>query len=85
VTSDPVELIIAEALRDASIGFTTPDERHDPTGLDFRLENGVEIECKRFHSARITGQLAQAPDVIVVQGMGAAKFLARLIRGGSGK
>jgi hypothetical protein len=77
---DPMEQIIADALDEAGIAFTTPSQRRDATGLDFRLENGVEIEVKRFHSPRIAEQMSRAPNVIAVQGEAAVRLLADTIR-----
>ena len=76
---DPLEHIIATALQSAGIAYTTPDERRDHTGLDFRLANGVEIEVKRFHSPRISAQMASADNVIAVQGEQAVRWLAGVI------
>jgi hypothetical protein len=53
----------------------------NPTRLDFRLDNGIEIEVKRFHTERIAAQMARAPNVIVAQGEEAIRFLADLIGG----
>jgi hypothetical protein len=77
--TDPLEFMIASALMDARIDFTTPDERRDATGLDFRLSNGVEIEVKQFHSDRANRQLASAPNVILLQGREAVAFFCSLL------
>lgn len=78
--TDPMERIIAGALDDANIRYVT-DGGGNPSGLDFRLENGVEIEVKRFHSDRIGSQMKRAENVIVAQGIDAVMMLAELIRG----
>jgi len=78
--TDPVELIVHRALVAAEVPFTS-----DPNatfGLDFKLmtEPAIYIECKQFHSPRITEQMSRAHDVIVVQGIEAAHFFARLFK-----
>jgi hypothetical protein len=78
--TDPMERIIASALDDAGIRYVT-DGDGNPSGLDFRLESGVEIEVKRFHSDRIGDQMKRAENVIVAQGFDAVMMLAELIRG----
>lgn len=75
---DPVEALVAQALTDAGIGFVS--DVNNPSRLDFRLENGIEIEVKRFHSPRIAEQMARAENVIAIQGMEAAQFFADLLQ-----
>jgi hypothetical protein len=76
---DELEQAVADALTAAGIRFTTPDERRDATGLDFRLETGVEIEVKRMHSERVDRQLASAPNVILLQGPLAVSLFCGLL------
>jgi hypothetical protein len=54
-------------------------DRGNPSNL-FRLENGIEIEVKRFHTDRVGAQLARAENVILAQGAEAVAFLAELLR-----
>lgn len=68
--TDPVEKIIAEA-------FCLPPN-FDETRLDFKLSSGVYIECKQFYTARAIEQMSRADNVILVQGIKSAKFLASL-------
>lgn len=77
--SDPMEEIIAAALHRAGVSFSTGEGGGNPSGLDFLLENGVEIEVKRFHSPRIAEQCSRAENVIVAQGEAAVRYLAELI------
>lgn len=74
--SDPMEALIAQALTSAGVGYSRDLGGGNPSGLDFRLDNGVEIEVKRFHSPRIAEQMGRAPDVIAAQGEKAVRFLA---------
>lgn len=74
--TDPVERVIADALDAACIAY---EVERDDTHLDFRLANGVYIECKRYHTPRIAEQMTRAENVIVVQGMDAARWLASII------
>lgn len=67
---DPMEKIIGDAF-----GLKP---NHDHTALDFKLPNGVYIECKQFHSPRIAEQSSRAENIIFVQGIEAAKFMAEL-------
>ena len=83
VINDPMERLIADALDEAGIGYETGLGGGNPSCLDFRLDNGIEIEVKRFHSPRVADQMARADNVIVAQGKGAVEFLAHLIRGGN--
>ena len=78
--TDPVEKIIAEALTAKGIRFI-----HNGHGeiteknLDFYLPDyDVYIECKQFHTDRSSEQLKRHPNVILIQGMEAAKLFAIL-------
>jgi hypothetical protein len=77
---DPLEQQIADALDAARIGYTTDYGGGNPSNLNFRLENGIEIEVKRFHTDRAGAQLARAENVILAQGAEAVAFLAELLR-----
>lgn len=77
---DPMEKLIADALDSVGASYTTDLGGGNPSGLDFRLASGVEIEVKRFHSPRIADQTSRAENVIVAQGEQAVRFLAFLIR-----
>ncbi len=79
--TDPMELLIAEALDDAGIDYVTDFNGGNPSGLDFKLANGIEIEVKRFHSPRVAEQMGRAENVIAVQGEAAIRYFADLIRG----
>ena len=80
--SDPMEQIIAEALDAAGVSYSTDEGGGNPSGLDFRLHNGIEIEVKQFHSDRIGAQMARADNVIAVQGRAAVEYFASLIKEG---
>lgn len=76
--ADPVERIIAEALTAKGIRFI-----HDGHGatteknLDFYLPDyDVYIECKQAHSDRSSEQLKRHPNIILIQGMEAARFFS---------
>lgn len=72
------EKIIADALASANIQYVF---NKAPEQLDFYLPDfDVFIEVKTFHSGRIAEQMSRAPNVIAVQGVVAAKFLAQAIR-----
>lgn len=85
IPADPVESIIYTALCEAGIDFC-----HESTdksigtgtgGLDFYLPRyDLYIECKRFHTARIAQQTERFDNIIVVQGLASAAFVARLLR-----
>lgn len=76
---DPMEAIIAQALTAAGVGFTRDLGGKNPSGLDFRLDSGIEIEVKRFHSPRIADQMSRVENVIVLQGEQAIRHYASLI------
>lgn len=77
--SDPMERTIADALDAAGLAYVTDEGGGNPSGLDFRLQNGVEIEVKRFHSPRIAEQMSRAENVIAIQGAEATRFFAALL------
>lgn len=84
--SDPTEKIVAEALDAAGIKYHRDGARkgraakEQSKGLDFFLPNqGIYIECKRFHSPRIAEQLKRDPNIIVIQGERAARVFAWLL------
>lgn len=85
--TDPVEIIIKDALADAGIAFTIDGEKgHPDRGLDFYLPLfDLHIECKRMHTDRIAEQCSRFEDVIVVQGIEAAKTFAAFIKGPADK
>lgn len=75
---DPVEKIIADALDGAGIAYKCGYERY---ALDFELVGiGVYIECKQFHSDRISDQMARHENVIAIQGIHAARTFAKMIK-----
>lgn len=62
---DPMEETFERWLLDNDIIYTRED--HGPTRLDFYLPDyDVYIELKRFHSHRITEQMARAKNVIAI-------------------
>lgn len=76
---DPMEAIITRALTNAGISFVTERDSR-AMGLDFFLpDHNVHIEVKQFHSARISGQMAKAENVIAIQGLAAAIFFEAVI------
>lgn len=81
-TNDPVERMIGESLTAAGFKWKHeghPDRRNDPITLDFEIADGPYIEVKRFHTPRCETQLNQVENVILVQGIGAARWFADLI------
>ena len=81
--SDPCEEIVAAALDTAGVSY----RRDDP--LDFECDDlGIAIEVKQFFAPRIIDQIRDRPNVIVIQGRGAAIQFASLItaaRAGQGQ
>lgn len=74
VIEDPVEAIIAKALDDIGMSY----RRDDP--LDFECVD-FAIECKQFYTDRIHKQIENRRNVIVIQGIEAAKAFAYMIAG----
>lgn len=76
--TDPVERIIAEGLTAKGIrfihdGYGVTTEKH----LDFYLPDyDVYIECKQAHSDRSSEQLKRHPNIILIQGLEAARFFS---------
>jgi hypothetical protein len=75
-----MECIIADALDSVGASYSTDAGGGNPSGLDFRLASGIEIEVKQFHTPRVAEQMSRAENVIVAQGELAVRFLAFLIR-----
>lgn len=76
-TTDPIERVVADALKEAGVSYYAPagnDIRFFLAGCD------TYIECKAYHSDRIVDQMKRAPNMIAIQGMGAALTFAHLIR-----
>ena len=83
-TNDPVERIVGEALDAAGYApkhESHPDRAGDGPTLDFKLADGIYVEVKRMHTPRVERQLAQASDVILIQGIEAARWFAQAIEG----
>lgn len=81
--ADQMERLIEQALIDAGIRYVTDQGGGNDTRLDFSLiDYDVEIEVKRFYSARTGEQMARSANVIVAQGEIAIRFLAAAIRSG---
>lgn len=77
---DPIEFIVRNALAMRGVDFV--EEPHAPNGLDFYLpESGVSIECKQFHSPRISEQMSRVPNVIAIQGKDAALAFYAMLNG----
>lgn len=80
--TDPIERIISDALTSAGVRFVGEHDlgQQHAKNLDFYLpEQGIQIECKQFHSERAIRQLAKHPDVILIQGRKAALAFAEMI------
>jgi hypothetical protein len=78
-TDDPIERIVSDALCSAGYAFESPaflDEGR--TSLDFKVGD-VFIECKAYHSDRISKQMARAENVIAIQGRAAAEWFSEAI------
>lgn len=70
---DPVERIVEAALIKKGLPYVT---ENDPRArrLDFYLPDlDLHIEVKQFHTPRVAEQMARSANIIVIQGMGAAK------------
>lgn len=76
--NDPMEEMVRSALHGASVPFH--EEGPETLNLDFLLsDHDIYIEVKQFHSDRISEQMSRAPNVIAIQGEGAARFFAMLL------
>jgi hypothetical protein len=76
---DPLELMISDALDAAGVAFIRERDNRDQR-LDFYLPGpGVYIECKQFHSERISDQIRPFANVIVIQGRTAAETFCKMI------
>lgn len=79
--TDPIERIVADALRDAEITFIHESEDDAATkGLDFYLPGrDVFVECKAYHTERTGPQMARVDNIIVIQGKRAAMAFAMML------
>jgi|GEM_PF-6563015 len=82
--SDPVELIVADALD--YVGYAYDREVAHPDGRDRRIDFYVPaldlyIECKAMPTPRILNQLGEQTNIIVICGMRAAIGFSTLIKG----
>lgn len=76
--TDPVEIMIADTLDKKGVRYVHETMNKDQ-GLDFYLpDSDVFIECKRFSSERTAKQI-EGKNVILIQGMKAAKAFRRMI------
>lgn len=70
--SDPLEKLLAKYL---------PNFEHEKNGLDFYLtDEGIYIEVKQFHTDRVNEQLKRDKNIILVQGIRSAEWLAEILR-----
>ena len=75
---DPIEREVALALQSAGIGFVTEKQG---AILDFYLpEYKTHIECKAYHTDRVSKQLQDTHEVILIQSSQAAKCFSDLIQ-----
>jgi hypothetical protein len=81
--TDPIEKIIAQALTTAEIDFIHEGQPGAiKIDLDFYLpEFDIFIECKASHTDRVLKQLESRPNIILIQGMQAAKTFFKLLNG----
>ena len=74
----PMESVIGNALIAGDYEFL--DGSQTPEGLDFYLvKEDVFIEVKQFYSERIHEQISRSKNVIVIQGVKAAKLFAEFL------
>ncbi len=80
---DPIEREVAQALRRAGIDYERNRELEPGRyTIDFYLpKDGLWIEICQFYTSRKIKQLSRLPDVILIQGIGAAAAFARLLNG----
>lgn len=80
---DIMEHIIEKALCASGIRFTNTCHPAMIVPLDFYLvDNDVYIEVKQFHSPRIAKQMAQASNIITIQGRPAVEWFCNLLEAG---
>jgi len=79
-TDDPIELIVAGGLDANGIEFVHESDNKEQK-LDFYLPDlDTYIECKQFPTDRTSAQISGFPNVIVVQGRGAAWAFVKMLR-----
>lgn len=80
VITDPIEKIVADALDRAGIQYACGGDEPNCNGLDFYLKGrDTFIECKAYHTPRITEQMSRASNVIAIQGRKAAEVFAEIL------
>lgn len=81
--TDPIEQIVANALDQANISYNRNETESGGRQIDFFLPAmSLWIEVCQFYTPRKIGQLSQLPNVMLIQGRGAAEAFARLINTG---
>lgn len=76
---DPMEKHVRDTLQMKGIKFTE-EQAPENQRLDFFVPSlGLHIEVKQFHSPRISNQMARVPNIIAIQGLGAAKAFRKLL------
>ena len=80
-SEDPIERIVREALEHAGHAYERDKEVESGSrSIDFYLpETDLWIEVCQFYTPRKIAQLSHLPDVVLIQGRGAAEAFARLI------
>lgn len=85
--SDPIELMIAQSLNMANIEYIHESERTGipqlpgQRNLDFEIPAWkIFIEVKQFHTDRIADQIKGFENVIVIQGIEAARFFCQMVK-----
>lgn len=76
---DPMERAVAAALDAAAITWVDENDQR-ALGLDFFLPDfDIHIEVKQMHSDRVVDQTARVKNIIVIQGLDAARAFARML------
>lgn len=82
--TDPVEKIVAAAFDAVGISYVRNQDTDNGCRIDFYLpDRDLWIECCRYHSERKIRQMDTLPNAILVQGIDAARELAKWIGAGS--
>jgi hypothetical protein len=77
--TDPVEKVIADVLDKKKIKYLHELDNKGPA-IDFYLpEYNLYVECKRYYTERSALQLKANDNIILIQGLDAAKSFALML------
>lgn len=78
--TDPLEQMVATALDEAGIEYVHESQITGQRHGFLLTKRRIYIEVKRFHTDRVTDQLALADNVILLQGIDAVSVFCQIVK-----